>query len=204
MNYRPILYVAASLLLFAVACSTAEQSSNTENQTSDTSEVVVAPATTTASLATVTVLNDSIPSPRKRMTATLGTVAVTVEYGSPSVKGRTLWGSLVPYGEVWRTGANEATTITFSAPVTIGTQTLAAGTYGLFTIPGESDWTIIFNQGAEQWGAYEYNESKDVLRTKVVPQTAETASETLEFDATEGTIMLRWGNLVVPFAVAAA
>ncbi|RMG72406.1 MAG: DUF2911 domain-containing protein, partial [Bacteroidetes bacterium] len=101
------------------------------------------------------------------MSGSIGTAEITINYGSPAAKGRTLWGDLVPYGAVWRTGANEATTFTVSQDVTIEGQTLPAGTYSLFTIPGESDWTIIFNKTAEQWGAYEYDEAADALRVKV-------------------------------------
>ena len=102
-----------------------------------------------------------------------------------------------------RTGANEATTFSVNQDVTIGGQTLAAGSYGLFTIPGESDWTIIFNEVYEQWGAYEYDESKDVLRVKVTPEMGDESSETMEFGVNENSVVVMWDKVSVPFAIEA-
>ncbi|TAE61505.1 MAG: DUF2911 domain-containing protein [Bacteroidetes bacterium] len=192
--------LSLSLVLALAACA----GNNTASQSAASEAVTPPAAAPIVGSGTIKVLNDTIPSPRKQMTATIEGVEVTLTYGSPAIKGRALWGGLVPYGEVWRTGANEATTITFSAPVKIGGQALAAGTYGLFSLPSETDWTIIFNSVADQWGAYEYDETKDVLRTKVVPKTSTAASETMEFNVTDGnTIVMMWGNLVVPFVVTA-
>ncbi|MEM7658573.1 MAG: DUF2911 domain-containing protein, partial [Bacteroidota bacterium] len=130
--------------------------------------------------------------------------AITINYGSPAAKGRALYGDLVPYGKVWRTGANEATTFETKQALAIGGQTLPAGKYGFFTIPGEGEWTLIFNETADQWGAYEYDESKDVLRVAATP-AAGAASENMEFSVTEGnTIVFQWGELMIPFAVASA
>lgn len=133
---------------------------------------------------------------------TIGGVTVKLEYGRPQVKGRTIWGNLVPYGKVWRTGADEATTITLSGDVTIEGQSLAAGTYSVFSIPGESEWTLIFNTVAEQWGAYEYAEGKDTLRVTVTPQAHEHV-EAMDFVVDGDTIHLRWERLAVPFTIAA-
>jgi hypothetical protein len=150
----------------------------------------------------IRVLIDTISSPRKQLSIRLDSVDLTITYGSPSVKGRALWGGLVPYGEVWRTGANEATTFEVSAPVKIGGQTLPAGTYALFTIPAEGDWTLIFNSVHDQWGAYDYKEAQDVLRAKVTPVKAAALQETLEFNvAGKKEVQILWGDLVVPFAV---
>jgi len=113
------------------------------------------------------------PSPKATVTQTVGLTDVTILYCRPSVRGRTIWGGLVPYDQVWRTGANEATTITFADDVTIEGTKLPAGTYGLFTIPGKDEWTVIFNKGAKQWGAFEYKQPDDVLRIKVKPQATE-------------------------------
>lgn len=92
---------------------------------------------------------------------------ITLNYSRPNVKGRKIFGGLEPYGAVWRTGANSATLISFTEPVKINGKELPAGEYGLFTIPGKDEWTVIFNKGAKQWGAYEYKEAEDVLRVKV-------------------------------------
>lgn len=128
-------------------------------------------------------------------------VTVTVEYGRPSVAGRAIWGALVPYGKVWRTGADEATTITFSHDVEIEGKSLAAGTYGLFTIPGENEWTVIFNKTARQWGAYGYVEADDALRVEVQPGTGEPV-EALDFVIESDRVILRWEKVRVGFRVA--
>ncbi len=129
-------------------------------------------------------------------------VEITLEYGRPNVKGRKIWGGLESYGKVWRSGADEATTITFSADATIGGEKLAAGTYGLFTIPGKDEWVVIFNTVADQWGAYEYAAGKDALRVKAKPQAIEHV-ETLEFVIEGSAVALRWEKLAVAFEVAA-
>jgi len=143
------------------------------------------------------------PSPKATVTQTAGLTDVTILYCRPSVRGRAIWGGLVPYDQVWRTGANEATTITFADDVTIEGTKLPAGTYGLFTIPGKDEWTVIFNKGAKQWGAYEYKQADDVLRIKVKPQPA-VFQELMTFSfpavSTESArVALSWENLQVAF-----
>ena len=133
---------------------------------------------------------------------TIDGVEVALEYGRPNVKGREIWGGLVPYGKVWRTGANEATTISFSAGVTVGGEKLAAGTYGLFTIPGEDEWTFIFNKVADQWGAGSYDQGQDALRVTATPAEADH-TESMEFVIDGSSVVLRWEKLAVGFEVAA-
>ena len=133
---------------------------------------------------------------------TIGGVEVQIEYGRPKVKERAIWGGLVPWGQVWRTGADEATKVTFSGDVTIEGQALAAGSYSLFTIPGQSEWTVIFNTVADQWGAYEYAEGKDALRVKVA-STAHEHTEEMAFVIDGDNLVLRWERLALPIAVAA-
>jgi hypothetical protein len=111
-------------------------------------------------------------SPKASVSQTIGTSDVVISYSSPGVKGRKIWGGLVPYDKAWRAGANEATKITFGSDVWIEGKKLSAGSYGLFVIPREKEWTIIFNKIADQWGAFEYNESQDALRVNVSPQQA--------------------------------
>jgi hypothetical protein len=135
--------------------------------------------------------------------ATIDGVDVVVEFGRPSVKDRKVWGGLVPYERIWRTGADECTTITLSKDVTIEGETLPAGTYGLFTIPGEEEWTVVFNTVADQWGSFNYDESKDALRVQVVPRSADFV-ETLDFEIADSEVILRWEELAVPFSLAAA
>lgn len=130
-------------------------------------------------------------------------VAVVLEYGRPNVKGREIWGGLVPFDEVWRTGANEATTIEFSGDVTVEGEALAAGKYSLFTIPGEKEWTLIFNEVASQWGAFNYDDGADVLRVTVTPGECEHV-EAMDFVIEDSSVVLRWENVAVAFDVAAS
>ena len=137
---------------------------------------------------------------------TIGVTDVRLTYGRPSVRGRDIFGGLVPYGEVWRTGANEATTITFSDDVQIEGQPLAAGTYSLFTVPGRSEWTVVFNEEARQWGAYEYDRSRDALRVEVTPGEAPHPHEQMSFhfgNVSDSTaqVALVWDRTRVPFTI---
>ena len=138
-----------------------------------------------------------------RVSGAINGVEVTIEYGRPNVKGRTIWGGLVPYEKVWRTGADEATTITFSADVAIQGEALAAGTYGLFTIPDEANWTVIFNKTADQWGAFNYDAGQDALRVTVEPAASEMI-ESMDFELGDTAVTLHWEKLAVPFEVDAA
>lgn len=139
-------------------------------------------------------------SPPAKMEAKVGEATVTINYHQPSVKGREIYGELVPYGKVWRTGANNATTFTTSKSITVNGKELKAGTYSLFTIPGEKEWTIIFNTDAEQWGAYKYDEKKDTLRVTATPQK-NTATERMTFTEKGGTIYLDWAETRVPLKI---
>lgn len=144
-------------------------------------------------------------SPPASASATVGNNTVTVDYSSPRVKGRQIWDGLVKYDEVWRTGANEATTISFSKDVNVEGQPLAAGIYALFTIPTAGDWTVIFNRIATQWGAFKYDQSEDALRVQVTPHASEHFYENMTFDIVAntthngGTVQLKWEDLQVDF-----
>lgn len=191
----------------------ANSGTNTQEQTEEpvgatteapTEESTPVEASTGGDAFEVVVVKDGIASPRKEMKGQIGGAEVTVNYGSPSVKGRTIWGDLVPYGEVWRTGANEATSIELSQAVSIEGQTLAAGKYGLFTIPKEDGWVIIFNEVAEQWGAYDYDEAKDVLRVEVSSAANAEMAETMDFAIEGQAVVLMWDKLKVPFKISAS
>ncbi|MDB9984106.1 DUF2911 domain-containing protein [bacterium] len=118
-------------------------------------------------------------SPMKTTEASIGKSEVTITYSSPSVKGRTIFGDLVAMGKIWRTGANEATTIESSGDIMVGGKSLKAGKYSIFTIPAEGKWTVIINSVSDQWGAYKYDESKDVFR--VMTDKVETVEATEQF-----------------------
>lgn len=109
-------------------------------------------------------------SPEAKVVQTAGLTTITVDYSSPAVKGRKIWGGLVPLDKVWRAGANKNTTITFSMPVVIGETQVPAGTYGFFTIPGASSWTLILSKVNDLWGSDEYKEGNDLVRVTVKPQ----------------------------------
>ncbi|HEX4460541.1 MAG TPA: DUF2911 domain-containing protein, partial [Polyangia bacterium] len=168
------------------------------------------------SLVTVAVLSASAvaqeglktpqPSPAASVSQTVGLTDITISYHRPAVAGRKVWGDLVPYGEVWRAGANENTTIKFSTPVKIGGKPLAAGTYGLHMIPTTKSWTIIFNTLSVGWGSYSYDAKEDALRVTVTPQPTTDSVERLEYTIDEptdrsATVTLRWEKLKVPFTV---
>lgn len=144
-------------------------------------------------------------SPSATLMQTVGLTDITIKYSRPGVKGRAIWGALVPYDKVWRTGANEATTITFSDDVTVEGQKLAKGMYSLHTIPGKDQWTVIFNSVADQWGSYSYDAAKDVVRANVKAEAAPHL-EWMGFEIPEMTtdtakIVLRWEKIAVPFTV---
>lgn len=145
------------------------------------------------------------PSPKGSLMQTVGTTDITITYSRPGVKGRSIWGGVVPYDKVWRTGANEATIVTFSDDVTVGGQKLAKGTYSLHTIPGRDQWTVIFNSVADQWGSYSYDQAKDAARVTARPVKADFREwltfEVNEMTADNATIAIRWENLSVPFTV---
>lgn len=122
---------------------------------------------------------------------------ITITYSSPSVKGRTIWGDLVSYDKVWRTGANEATTFETSEDIMVEGKRLAAGKYALFTIPGEKEWTIIFNTESKQWGAYKYDESKDALRVSAKPMKGEH-EEMMMIKLNDDKMIIAWEKLMVP------
>ena len=142
-------------------------------------------------------------SPKAGVSYTVGLTQIDIRYGSPSVNDRQLWGSLVPYGEIWRAGANEATTITFSTDAIVEGEELSAGTYSFFVIPKrgtDSDWTVIFNKVADQWGAYKYDESRDALRVDVKPRFSDANVERLTYSIHDqgldkGYIRLTWGDM---------
>ena len=141
-------------------------------------------------------------SPPASANGKIGDATVTVNYSSPAVKGRTVWGELVPYGKVWRAGANEATTVTFDKDVMVEGKALPAGTYSFYAIPGEDKWTVIFNKTAKQWGT-QYDEKQDALRVMVAPRKSKTMNERLKYDVTKDALVLGWENLEVPVKITA-
>src|SRR6184192_1576852 len=131
---------------------------------------------------------------------------ITIKYHRPLVNGRKIWGGLVPYGKVWRAGANENTTIEFSDPVSIKGQPLAKGVYGLHMIPNPDSWTVIFSKTNTGWGSYSYDQKDDALRVNVKPKPLSQSEEALEFEFEDlkpdsTAVTLKWEKLGVPFNV---
>ena len=141
-----------------------------------------------------------------KVTQTAGLTDITISYHRPGVKGRVIWGELVPFDAVWRTGANEATTIEFSTEVSVAGTKIAAGKYSLFTIPSREEWTIVINKNPNTWGAYDYKPEEDVVRFKVKPETS-GHQEWLVFtfeNLSKGSldVVMRWEKVKVTFPVA--
>ena len=186
----------------------------------------------TADYASAQALRLPRPSQKATVTQTIGVTDVTITYSRPGVKGRPIWGDppaamaarakgeatldnqnerlkgepIVPYGHVWRAGANEATQFVVTDDVLINGQKLAAGSYSLHTIPGKEEWTVVFNGTANQWGSFNYDEKKDTLRVKAKPQWVEENQEWLMYSFDPVTdnsaqVNIRWEKIRVPFTV---
>ena len=145
-------------------------------------------------------------SPACTVSQEIGISKVEIAFARPAVKGRKIWGGLVPFGQVWRAGANTATVITFSHPAEVAGKAVPAGTYGFFVLPGEKTWTLILNRKAKQWGAYEYKAEEDLVRWEATPQ-AGPFLEYLDYrviptDGGHATVELGWEKLRVSFPVA--
>lgn len=126
---------------------------------------------------------------------------VTINYGSPSVKGRDIWGGLVPYGKIWRAGANEATTIETSVDLTVEGKNLAAGKYAIFIIPEKDIATVIFNKNSAQRGTRDYDEKEDALRVIVKPVETKERTEKLVYKFNKDNITLSWDNRDIPIGI---
>ncbi|WP_029283931.1 DUF2911 domain-containing protein [Pedobacter sp. R20-19] len=142
------------------------------------------------------------PSPAATVTGKVKGATITINYSSPAVKGRKIWGSLEAYDKVWRAGANEATTFETDKDIMVEGKPLAAGKYSFFLIPKESGtWTAIFNKEPKQWGAYKYEESKDALRVEVKTKALKATQERLVYKITKTGFSLDWDKISVPVAI---
>jgi len=158
------------------------------------------------SLTTLAQLNMPQASPSARLAQKVGLTDVTVDYSRPSMKGRKIFGTLVPYNEVWRTGANAATKLNFSTEVEIGGVKLPAGSYALYSIPGKSEWTIILSKNTDLWGAMGYSDADDVVRFKVKPSKTGKKYETFEITFNNMTdnsadLSMKWESTRVDFKI---
>jgi len=141
-------------------------------------------------------------SPRVQTDGTVNGINIMIDYGAPSVKGRTVWGGLEKYGEVWRAGANENTTIAFDKDANVGGQSLAAGKYGFFMIPNENgDWIAIFNKKNDAWGAYSYTEADDALRLNIQAEFVANVQEQLMYAVDNSGIVFAWDKARIKIPV---
>ncbi|HKB45197.1 MAG TPA: DUF2911 domain-containing protein [Chitinophagaceae bacterium] len=148
----------------------------------------------------------SRPSPPATATGKVNGATITINYSSPAVKGRKIWGALVPYDKVWRAGANEATIFETDRAIKVEGKSLPAGKYSLYAIPGEKKWTIILNSQTGQWGIKNTGETtedpaKDVLRVTVTPKKTKSLQERLTYRVDKTSFALVWENLEVPVSV---
>ncbi|MBC7844942.1 MAG: DUF2911 domain-containing protein [Flavobacterium sp.] len=140
-------------------------------------------------------------SPAASATSKINGATISINYSSPSVKGRAIWGELIPFNKVWRAGANDATTFETDKELTIEGKKLPAGKYSFFVIPNEKESVIIFNKEAKQWGAYKYKEAEDQLRVTVKQQMADSSTESLVYNITKNSIVLSWEKWNIPISV---
>jgi len=145
------------------------------------------------------------PSPRAQVSQKVGLTEMEVTYNRPAVKGRKVWGGLVPYDKVWRAGANENTVISFSTPVRVGGTTLPAGRYGLHMLPTATTWTVMFSSQSRGWGSYSYDPKEDLAKVQVTPvptEQTERLAYTFDDPSEKGvTLSLRWEQLRVPIPI---
>lgn len=140
-------------------------------------------------------------SPRESVTGKINTANISIDYGSPSVKDRKIWGALVPFNKIWRAGANEATTFETDKDLFVEGKKLPAGKYSLFIIPNEKKCVVIFNKKAKQWGAYNYDKDLDQLRVEVSPKTETETTEKLLFLVRENRVALLWDNWEIALGI---
>ncbi len=190
MKKSDILMTAALAVgtLCFTACGPENKTETTENETVTTTE---------------TKAGDERPSPLRRLEGNAGDASMKLQYGAPSVKGRVVWGDLVPYNEVWRTGANEATNIEFASDVKVEGKDLKAGRYSLFTIPKENGkWTVVFNSEWDlEHGHFQYKEENDVLRVESTPEWTNESQEQLTIAIESPGIVVRWEKMKLPIKI---
>ncbi len=191
-----------AMAMLLAACSSNKENFPTESPT-DSTKVKVVPAA-------VVIQKQSEPDTLKgslnaMATGKIGEVEIKISYHSPAVRGRILWGGLVPYNKVWVTGAHMATSVEFSNDVLIGDKTVAAGKYAFFTIPGKVEWTILINKNWQQHLSDNYDEKLDVVRVKVKPETESTNQERLRYEIEEegegGEIAVYWEKIEITLPI---
>ncbi|MCF6141232.1 DUF2911 domain-containing protein [Flavobacterium sp. K77] len=133
-------------------------------------------------------------STKESVTGKINGATITINYGSPSVNGRAIWGALVPFNQVWRAGANDATTFETDKEITVEGAKLPAGKYSFFVLPSEKESVIIFNKEAKQWGAYKYKQTEDQLRVTIKQKASKKTTEKLVYTVEKNAVVLSWEN----------
>lgn len=191
------------LIAFLTNCS----SKKTDEQSQANSSQVAAPSDSDVRIIGEQNEADTLKGSLKaKAMGTIGNVGITINYYSPAVRGRVVWGGLVPYDNVWVTGAHRATTIDFNQEVSIGNVAIAPGKYALFTIPGKEEWTIIINKNWDQHLVDNYDQKDDIVRVKVKPETEESNQERLRYviepeGDNKGEIVIYWEKLEVSLPI---
>ena len=186
-----IIIPAIALSAFLYGCSNSASDNHEQHQ-------AVAPKSTSTDTS-----KKSIPSETKNR---IGNTDITIKYHAPAVRGRVIWGGLVPYNDVWVTGAHSATTLEVGNKFQLGNKQIPAGKYALFTIPGEEEWTLIINKNWNQHLAEDYSQEQDVQRVKVKPVQSEQITERLKYEIDQtgertAKIIISWEKLSIPFQI---
>lgn len=181
--------LSALISIFVIACTNSDTGNNKENKNAQT--------------AAADTSKKSIPMETSKR---INNAQITIKYHSPGVRGRIIWGGLVPYDQVWVTGAHNATTFEISRDFEAGDKKIPAGKYALFTIPGKDEWTVIINKNWQQHLTDEYAESDDLVRIKVKPETLSTNVERLKYDIDQtgeykANIIISWEKIRIPFSI---
>ena len=140
-------------------------------------------------------------STKEMVSGKINGATITINYGSPAVRAREIWGKLVPLNQVWRAGANDATTFETDKELTVEGSKLPAGKYSFFIIPNKKECVVIFNKEVKQWGAYKYKEKEDQLRVTVKQKVAKSKAEKLVYTIDKKTVALSWDNWIIPISV---
>jgi hypothetical protein len=188
------IILIATVSSFLLACSSNDSPGQEEGHTNDSSQTTIAKKDTS---------KKSIPSETKKW---IGNTDIKINYHSPGVRGRTIWGGLVAYDAVWVTGAHKATSLEVGKDFKVGDKTIPAGKYAIFTIPGKEEWTVIINKNWNQHLADDYSETDDVVRVKVEPQMTEEVVERLKYEIDQrgerlADVIISWEKLRVSFPI---
>ncbi len=198
---------SSSLIIIGLLSCCSNSKTKNDDSAKEQSSKIVAPIEQGNIIIAEQANADTLKGSLKAMAmGTINTTGITIIYHSPAVRGRVIWGGLVPFDNIWVTGAHRATSIEFNQEVIIGGVNVSAGKYALFTIPGKDEWTIIINKNWEQHLTDDYNQKDDIVRIKVKPETEETNQERLRYvieseDDSTGEIVIYWEKLEISLPI---